>query len=1075
MTLTLSPAVEPDVARLEEARLSVIEDKVEAELGCGNHNGLVGELEQLVAEYPLRERLWGQRMVALYRCGRQAESLPRLRRAARLAPRRARDPPEPVGTGAEPSHPQSGLQLGSAPSHAGADVPAPTAALEGRFPADGEDDGFTVVVGTEESSGLHDDNLRFPSRLVLQPLLPFSGREPQFAPLLQACKETAGEGRRVVLVSGEAGIGKTRLAAEVARRAYDMGVAVLFGRCDEDMGVPFQPFVEALSQMASSSPTAESLGRHGGELVRLVPELARIVPGLEPPLRADPETERYRLFDAVASWLGTISAETGLLLVLDDLHWAEKPTLLLLRHLVRSAEPMRMLIVCNYRDTELDRTHPLADVLADLRAEPSVERLALAGLDIGGVLEMLTNAGGQSGDAPTAELARLLWTQTNGNPFFVQEILRNLVESGRLVEQDGQWIAAQKISDLAIPEGVREVIGRRLNRLAKGTNEILTTAAVIGAVIDFDVLVAVSDSSEEAVLDALDEATAVSLLRETLAGSYEFTNAIIRSTLYDELSVARRSRRHRQIAEFLEARGKVDDDAAALAYHFRRAGVAEIRAVDYAAAAGEQALERLAFDQAVALFSQALEAAEAVDAGSDRRCQLLIRLGTAQRLAGVPAHRETLLEAARLAQSLADAELLAEAALANSRGIASIAGVLDEERVDVIEGALDAIGSDDSPTRARLLSLLAVELMWRDPELRRLELTDDAIAMARRIGDDACLLDVWMVAYVAGSVDRIPGLVADLPAFLDLAERVGDAQKLFLVYGLGARHCMEMGDLEQTDGLLERIGRLAAQVDNPFFRWLDANYRCCRTTVTGTGDEIEDAALAAFQIGQEAGQPDSLVWFAPQLFVARWSQGRLAEVADSIRQFAEAGGIAAWRAASALTLAQGGELAEARSIIDGLMGGPADAFPPDVAWLLAHSVLAEVVALVGTDEQAAAEYRLLVPYAGRVPCLGNITRPSITLELAMLAVRAGWDEEADRKFSDAHDQHQRLGAGAWLARTQFEWARFLLGVDEPDRANVLLAEAKEGAAHMGAADVTEAIGLLDGEAVSRRQPDAPNA
>jgi hypothetical protein len=347
--------------------------------------------------------------------------------------------------------------------------------------------------------------------------------------------------------------------------------------------------------------------------------------------------------------------------------------------------------------------------------------------------------------------------------------------------------------------------------------------------------------------------------------------------------------------------------------------------------------------------------------------------------------------------------------------------------------------------------------------------------MARRIGDDACLLDVWMVAYVAGSVDRIPGLVADLPAFLDLAERVGDAQKLFLVYGLGARHCMEMGDLEQTDGLLERIGRLAAQVDNPFFRWLDANYRCCRTTVTGTGDEIEDAALAAFQIGQEAGQPDSLVWFAPQLFVARWSQGRLAEVADSIRQFAEAGGIAAWRAASALTLAQGGELEEAQSIIDGLMGGPADAFPPDVAWLLAHSVLAEVVALVGTDEQAAAEYRLLVPYSGRVPCLGNITRPSITLELAMLAVRAGWDEEADRKFSDAHDQHQRLGAGAWLARTQFEWARFLLSVGEPDRANVLLAEAKEGAAHMGAADVTEAIGLLDGEAVSRRQPDAPNA
>jgi DNA-binding SARP family transcriptional activator len=1072
--LTLSPAVEPDVARLEEARLSVIEDKVEAELGCGNHNGLVGELEQLVTEYPLRERLWGQRMVALYRCGRQAESLRAYDELRVLLRDELGIPPSPL------VQELNQAILNQDPS---LDLPLPiqvkavgaTTTPEQPFPG-GDDGSFAVVIGAGEGSGLSQSNLRFPSRLVLQSLLPFSGREPQFASLLQACKETAAEGRRVVLVSGEAGIGKTRLAAEVARRAHDMGVAVLFGRCDEDMGVPFQPFVEALSQVVSSSPTAESLGRHGGELVRLVPELARIVPGLEPPLRADPETERYRLFDAVASWLGAISAETGLLLVLDDLHWAEKPTLLLLRHLVRSAEPMHMLVVCNYRDTELDRAHPLAEMLADLRAEPCVERLALTGLDVGGVLELLTNASGQPGDAPTAELAQLLWTETNGNPFFVQEILRNLVESGRLVEHDGKWIAAQKISDLAIPEGVREVIGRRLNRLTKATNEILTTAAVIGAVIDFDVLVAVSDSSEDAVLDALDEATAVSLLRETLSGSYEFTNAIIRSTLYDELSVARRSRRHRQIAEFLESRGKKDEDAAALAYYFRRAGVAEIRAVDYAAAAGEQALERLAFDQAVAFFSQALDAAEAVDAGPDRRGQLLVRLGTAQRLASVPAHRETLLEAARLARSLGDAELLAQAALANSRGIASIAGVLDEERVDVIEAALDAIEDDDSATRARLLSLLAVELMWGDPELRRLELIDEAIAMARRIHDDVCLLDVWMVAYVAGSVvDRIPGLVADLPAFLELAERVGDAQKLFLIYGLGARHCMEMGDLEQTDSLLERIGRLTAEVNSPFFRWLEANYRCCRLTVTGTGDEIEQAALHAFQIGQDAGQLDSMVWFAAQLFVARWSQGRLAEVADAIRQLADTGGILAWRAASALTFAQVGDRAEAGSIIDDLMAGPADAFPPDVAWLAAHSVLAEAVATAGTAEQAAAEYRLLLPYSGRVPCLGNITRPSITLALAMLATRAGWNGEAERDFNDAHDQHLQLGAGVWLARTQFEWARFLLDVGETDRADVLLSQALEGAARVGAADVTAAIRVLKGETPDRRQPGAPDA
>ena len=309
---------------------------MEAELGCGNHNGLVGELEQLVTEYPLRERMWGQRMVALYRCGRQAESLRAYDELRVLLRDELGIPPSPLVQELNQAilnqDPSLDLQLPIQVQAAGA-----TTTPEEPFP--GANGGsFAVVVGAGGSSRLSQSNLRFPSRLVLQPLLPFSGREPQFASLLQACKETAAEGRRVVLVSGEAGIGKTRLAAEVARRAHDMG-----GRCCSADATRTWGALSALRRSAVTGgvvePTVESLGRHGGELVRLVPELARIVPGLDPPLRADPETERYRLFDAVASWLEAISAETGLLLVLDDLHWAEKPTLLLLRHLVRSAEP----------------------------------------------------------------------------------------------------------------------------------------------------------------------------------------------------------------------------------------------------------------------------------------------------------------------------------------------------------------------------------------------------------------------------------------------------------------------------------------------------------------------------------------------------------------------------------------------------------------------------------------------------------------------------------------------------------------------------------------------------------------
>jgi DNA-binding SARP family transcriptional activator len=574
--LSFAAAIEPEVVRLEEARLSVLEDWVEAELCCGHHNELVGELEQLVTESPLRERLWGQRMVALYRCGRQAEAL-RAYEDLRVLLREE--------LGIRPSPMLQQLERAVLEQDPALDRPPPTQ----RAPADATPPEATSPPGEpaarQEPSGRDGSRIRFPARLALQALLPFHGRAAQFESLLQAWKDVATGGRRVVLVSGEAGIGKTRLAAEVARHAHDTGAAVLFGRCDEDMGVPFQPFVDALQHVVQSRPSAESLGRHAGELVRLAPDLSRIVPGLEPPLQADPDTERYRLFDAVAAWLGAMSSQAAVLLVLDDMHWAEKPTLLLLRHLVRSAEPMRLLVVGTYRDTELDRTHPLAEVLADLRREPCVERLALPGLDVGGVREMLASAGGEGTDAQGAELGQLLWSETDGNPFFVQEILRSLVESGRLAQRDGTWSTDTEISQLAIPEGVREVVGRRLSRLSETANSVLALASVIGPVIDFDVLVVVSELGEDAVLDALDEASAASLLRETSSGAYEFTHALVRSTLYDELSAARRARRHGQVAEALEASGT--KDAGALAFHFRRAGSADVRAVDYAAAAGE--------------------------------------------------------------------------------------------------------------------------------------------------------------------------------------------------------------------------------------------------------------------------------------------------------------------------------------------------------------------------------------------------------------------------------------------------------------------------------------------------------
>ncbi len=239
---------------------------------------------------------------------------------------------------------------------------------------------------------------------------------------------------RIALLSGEPGVGKTRLAAELARAAHDDGAIVLYGRCDEELGVPYQPFVEALRPFVAAS-TPEELAEHaapyGGDLARLVPQLAERVPDLPEPLHADAETERARQFDAVTSFLASIAATAPVVLVLDDLHWAAKPTLLLLRHLARTDDSMPLLVVGTYRDTDLGRAHPLADMLADFRREVPTERISLQGLDGDEVAEFLAAAAGQALDADGEILARRVHAETEGNPFFLSQVLNHLAESRR--------------------------------------------------------------------------------------------------------------------------------------------------------------------------------------------------------------------------------------------------------------------------------------------------------------------------------------------------------------------------------------------------------------------------------------------------------------------------------------------------------------------------------------------------------------------------------------------------------------------------------------------------------------------
>jgi hypothetical protein len=536
----------------------------------------------------------------------------------------------------------------------------------------------------------------------------FVGRAAERAILDSAWSLARSGERRVVLLAGEPGAGKTRLASEFAHVVHGDGVLVLGGRCDEGMGVPYQPFVEALRWHVDQTPDdqlAASLGRWPGELTRLVPEIAPRLPDVAPPLSSDPETERYRLFEAVASWL----AVTALALVLDDLQWATGPTLLLLRHVARSDEVSNLLLVITYRDSEVGEE--LANLLGDLARGHGVERVPLGGLTESDVdaLALAANVDGSE-----------IHAAADGNPFFVGELLRHRAES----------------SDGALPVGVLDVVTGRVRRLPDHAQHALRIAAVIGEEFDLPVLEAAIDLSHDDLVVALEQATSARLV--TGRGTqYRFAHALVRDTLNGSVSDVRRTDSHRRVGEAIEAtyEGALDGYLAALAQHFSEAGVSA-KAADYASRAGDFALAQHANGEAIRLFTSALDLVDGGDAAA--RCDLLTNLAEAQRRISDAAHRDSMFDAAALAEQLGDGERLARAALISSWGVNDVN--VDLPAIALFERALQLLSPADSILRSRAMSALGLKLaLAKGDRSYRVGLSDAALAMARRVGDRATI------------------------------------------------------------------------------------------------------------------------------------------------------------------------------------------------------------------------------------------------------------------------------------------------------------------------------------------------
>jgi class 3 adenylate cyclase/tetratricopeptide (TPR) repeat protein len=914
-----------------------------------------------------------------------------------------------------------------------------------------------------------------PAPLRTVPRIAYVGRVSERELLGSAWTQVQQGARRMVLISGEAGIGKTRLASHAAITVHGEGATVLWGGASQDLGAPYGPWIEALGRYVKGAPEevlTRHVATHGGEIARLARALAQRVPGVAEPQQSDSETERYLLFGAVVGLLETACENGPLAVILDDFQWADKDSLTLLRHVTRSIESAPLLLLVTYRDSDLDREHPMTDVLADLRRVEGVRRVALDGLGPDEVAEVMTAAAGHDIGHVGIELAAQIALETDGNPFFVGEILQHLTECGALgVDEDGRWRLHKTISELGLPQSVRDVVGRRIERLGEELRDILTIASVVGRTFDLELLTRLLERDEDEILDALDTALEASVVIESpeRVGRFSFSHALINNTLYEQLSATRRARMHKRIAEALEELYGADpgDRLPELANHFSRAVVAadHTKALVYARRAGDRALEQLAPDQALRWFSQALELM-GQDAEESERCEVLIGVGAAQRQLGDPVFRATLLEAAAIARRTGKVSQLVRATLENTRGWHTAAGQVDAERVDGLEASIVAVDGD-SPDRPILLALLAAELTFSGDFERVKGLVDEALASARALADRRPLTTVLYYACNAqlGSADTARTLWELSGELETRAEELADPLLLWGAFQWRFVAALLLGEAFEMDRSLARAGEINAQIGQPVLSWLISYNDSARQHFYGQLEQAEALALQAAGIGHESGQADALMIVGVQLFAIRAEQGRLEELIAILEQrVAETPGLPTLQATLGFAYSELGRHEEAKAIFDRAVADEFASLPFDIGWINGMARYAEIAARLGAAAPATVIYDKLLPYRDQIVTSVFTVTGSVERTLGVLAATLERWEQAEQHFAAAAEYHERVGAKLFLARTWLNWGGAILARGEAadsERGRELIGRAAELAREHGSgAIVRDAEALI---------------
>ena len=921
-----------------------------------------------------------------------------------------------------------------------------------------------------------------PAALRVASPFPFVGRAAELEKLRLLVPTAEGERRRVVLLGGEPGSGKSRLVREFAAEAAQAGALVLYGASDAVVHTPYGPFSKALERLVSELEVDElraSLGASAGELTRLLPELPERLGELPPPRRADPDTERHRLHTIVTDLLERVSRRRPVVLVIEDGHWADAPTLLLLRHLAQTPWSARVLLFATFRDTEAEVPDGLAQTLADLRRSDDVVRLRLEGLSGEEVGEFVQRVSKDRSDDASG-LARSIWGLTGGNAFLVCELWRALVETNAIEIADGKLRLSGSPAAFGTPESVREVVSGRLSRLQSATTELLELAAAAGAEFELAVVGRGSGLGERELIDAVEEANRSGIIVE-LPGrqlAYRFTHELVRRAVYDRLSSVRRAELHLRVGEALEVAGDQSVRAIAdLAHHFTAAAALDgaDRAIDYNVRAARVAAAALAFEEAAEMLATALELG--ID-DTSRRAEVLLDLGMARHKAGKAFEAlDALTRAAEIGRELGDHHLLARAAI----GYEEASWRPGEQRgaVELLEEATMALGNEQSELGVGLLGALARALDMQGHQQRGAIVRASAIELARRLGDRAGLATTLVRSYWSRGATPTEQIIEMLTEAKALGEQLGDTELQAEAMSWLSPSFVVVADIPSARAEVAALREIAEITRQPFYLHVAQHYGAAIALSDGHLEASEQMARRSEQEGRLLTGRDASGTYGIQMFSLRREQGRLAELASVIRILGSSKrAYGPWRPGLASLLVELGMEAEARRELARLLSEGLEAFRESL-WLASLTYITDACASLGDEATAALVYPELAPLAGTNVMIGHLVAYYGSAEryLGMLTATLGEWERAEEHFERALEANAAMDASTWLAHTNYQYARMLLarGGEHRRRAEPLLAVAGQLAASIGMASLRKRIAALGAPDVPAGLPDGLSA